>query len=155
MFDAVIKFKDMQLMGSGGAFELFWRVPIIEASPLSQNITYTIEAIRSWVATVNAFAAPLFIMVGVSLAMTSSGGIFQGGRSGDSAMDDMVGFVVKLFLHVLIAAFVYTGWAKMGAYTMMIPSPDGGNATLIEASQQWWRQAFGINGGKSADLIRF
>lgn len=156
IFDAIIKIKDLKLQGPGGAFTLFWQVPIINASPLAQSTTYYIEMLRSWTTMINAFIAPLFIMVGLNLGFATSAGAFQTNRNGsDGAMDDFVGLMVKLFIGGVIAGFVYVGWAKMAMYTMFIPSADGGNATLIDASQQWWRHAFGITGGKLTDTIKF
>jgi len=156
IFDAIIKIKDLKLQGSDGVFAMFWQVPIINASPLAQSTTYYIEMLRSWTTMINAFIAPLFIMVGLNLGFATSSGAFQTNRNGsDGAMDDFVGLMAKLFIGGVIAGFVYVGWAKMAMYTMLIPSADGGNATLIDASQQWWRHAFGMTGGKSADTIKF
>lgn len=158
IFDAIIgmKIKELQLQGAGGAFALFWQVPIINASPLAQSTTYYIEMLRSWTTMFNAFIAPLFVMVGLNLGFATSAGAFQTNRNGsDGAMDDFVGLMVKLFVGGVIAGFVYVGWAKMAMYTMLIPSADGGNATLIDASQQWWRHAFGMTGGKPTDTIKF
>lgn len=155
IFDTIIKSPELKLLGVGGGFDLFWKVPVIDSPTTAQTWTVMIDGIRKMVVLLNAFIAPMAVVGGFTMGYTIANEQLRA-RGTSEANSDFFMLAFKPFLGVLIAVVVYVGWAKMASYSMMIPSAiEGQNATLIEASQAWWRKSLEINGGKNAADIRF
>lgn len=153
ILDSVNKIAGMKLRGSDGAFDLFWKVPIIESTTSAQMWTSTIELIRSMTIAINAFTPVVAVLGGAALGYAIAAK--QHNHTNEST-GDFMGYGVKMFLGAFIAAIVYTGWAQMASYTMQIPSAiEGKNTTLIEAAQSWWRKSLGVKHGSDSAVIKF
>lgn len=153
ILDSVNKIAGMKLRGADGAFDLFWKVPIIESTTSAQMWTSTIEFIRSMTITINAFTPLIAVLGGAALGYAIAAK--QHNHTNEST-GDFMGYGVKMFLGAFVAAVVYVGWAQMASYTMQIPSAiEGKNTTLIEAAQSWWRKSLGVKNGNAAAVIKF
>lgn len=160
-FNGIVRALDLtmkggiKVLGTGGAFDLFWKVEVIYATTTSEMITSMIKIIREMVLLTNAFL-PVFTVFGgiiwgytlASMQKHTKGS--DGGTSGD-----WFGYAIKMFLGGMIAAIVYFGWARIASYSLFLPSAiDGGQqTTLIDKTTEYWRHGVGINRGKAASTI--
>lgn len=155
LLDSVNKIAGMKLLGPDGAFNLFWKVPVIDSTTSAQVWTSTIDMIRTVTITFNAFIPVIAILGGV-IAGYSVAAKQMHSRGTSDNNDDYFNYGIKMFIGAFVAAIVYTGWAQMASYTMQIPSAiEGKNTTLIEAAQSWWRKSLGVKHGSDSAVIKF
>ena len=142
ILNSLNKFGGMGILGPGGAFDLFWKVT---ASGGETNAWIgVILLVRSIVTTLNAFI-PFVVVLGGGIVGYNIAQVGARGRGADKGTGDFLGYGVRVFIGVIIAAIAYVAWAKMASYTMMMPSTASGEPTmLIDAAQQWWRDGLGV-----------
>jgi hypothetical protein len=154
ILDATMK-SGMKVIGTDGAFDLFWKIEIIYATVTSEMITTTIKIIRDFTILLNAFL-PIFAVIGGAVAGYHMAARQMHSRGTSERESDFLNYGFKMFMGGFVASVVYYGWAAMASYTMLLPSASEGgkNTTLSEASAQYWREAVGIKtGGKDASAI--
>lgn len=150
IFDALIKTNNLKILGANGAFELFWKVPVIDSTPTLQAWTVLIVMIREMLIMINAFM-PAAVIIGASLVgyLIADKQQHRGGNGGNI---DFGAYGIKMFLAVAIASVTYFGWARMASYALQMPRNGGEITTLDRAAQAWWRESLGIQRNGASGL---
>lgn len=152
ILNSLNKFAGMEILGKGGAFELFWTVNAVYATAEGQTWSTIILTIRSIVKTLNAFLPVAIVLGGVYIGYMAANRDIA--SRGPQMSGDFIGVGLKVFAAAFIASVVYYGWAQIASTSMMMPSTiDGQYTMLADAAQQWWREALGVKiAGKPAEL---
>ncbi|MCL4431501.1 MAG: hypothetical protein M1300_04175 [Epsilonproteobacteria bacterium] len=137
------KFAGMNLIGDGGAFDVFWTVKPIYTSAEAETWSTIIVLVRDAVKMFNAFL-PFFIIFGGVYVGYSAANKDLSNR-GATGNNDFLMLGFKTFVSAFIAGIIYYNWAAMASVTLMMPSTISGEHTMLtDAAQQWWREAIGV-----------
>lgn len=150
--DATLK-GGLKVLGEEGGFDLFWKIQVIYATQMSQTVTALIVIIRDMTVLINAFI-PIAAVLGGILAgykLANNQKHTEGSNYGHS---DFLNYGTKMFAGAFIAGIVYFGWAQIASYALYLPSAiSGEKSTLVNKSNEYWRQALGMGGKPASEII--
>lgn len=125
----------LNLLGSGGAFELFWKTGVDNSTTVSTTATYLIKWVRSFYEWLSIISAILVIFFGFI------GGYQYQKKANAKAGQDVdwmsyIAGVVGVFLGVVLLKL----YSEITKYSLFVPN----NQSIIEVIKETFRTSMGV-----------
>lgn len=125
----------LNLLGSGGAFELFWKTGVDNSTTVSTTATYLIKWIRSFYEWLSIISAILVIFFGFI------GGYQYQKKANAKAGQDVdwmsyIAGVVGIFLGIVLLKL----YSEITKYSLFVPN----NQSIIEVIKETFRNSMGV-----------
>ena len=125
----------LNLLGSGGAFELFWKTGVDNSTTVSTTATYLIKWIRSFYEWLSIISAILVIFFGFI------GGYQYQKKANAKAGQDVdwmsyIAGVVGIFLGIVLLKL----YSEITKYSLFVPN----NQSIIEVIKETFRTSMGV-----------
>lgn len=125
----------LNLLGSGGAFELFWKTGVDNSTTVSTTATYLIKWVRSFYEWLSIISAILVIFFGFI------GGYQYQKKANAKAGQDVdwmsyIAGVVGIFLGIVLLKL----YSEITKYSLFVPN----NQSIIEVIKETFRNSMGV-----------
>lgn len=150
IFDLLIKVDDMTILGAHGLFSLFWTIPVVQGNATIETWTSLIVMVREFLKMINGLIPIFVLLFGVVVGYWISESKISQHRT--TGQIDYLGYGLRIFAGVFIAAVAYIGWSQMASQTLQMPLAGDGSGTIVtlhEAAAAWWREGVGITHTKT------